>query len=287
MRPCATPCDPIVRLRGMHFALEACIVLGQVCEHFEEVYAIATEAADCCSAAWLCVSLLLPRHLLRLAARGAPVWEALTDASSPFLRTEVSEGLCAERPASASASVPASPPLSLPSPLPHHTAPPPTPWAQPPQVTEGLLGGYTVTGEPQAGGAAHVFPEVEDVRRGLETEREGVLNPEGALAPQVASVGPSSTEGEAAGPGVGGPPPPPPPPSSALDLLRGPIVQDLPSQLGAFHRVELVWSPATHAAFPPRARARACMLLRLRYELAARDRGLVVPTEVGLAWLRP
>ena len=153
-------------------------------------------------------------------------------------------------------------------------------------MTEGLLGGYAVTGEPQAGGAAHVFPEVEDVRRGLEAEREGILNPEGALLPQAASVGPSSTEGEAAGPGVGRPPPPPPP-SSALDLLRGPIVQDPPSQLGAFLRVELVWSPATHATFPPRARARACMLLRLRYELAARDRGLVVPTEVGLAWLRP
>ena len=152
-------------------------------------------------------------------------------------------------------------------------------------MTEGLLGGYYVaTGEPQAGGAAHSFPEVEDVRRGLEKEREGVFDPEGAHAPQAASVGPSSTEGEVASPGVGGRPPPPPlPHAAALDLLRGPIVQDPPSQLGAFHRVELVWSPAAHAAFPPRARARACILLRLRYELAARDRGLVVPPEVGLA----
>ena len=38
----------------------------QVCEHFEEVCAIATEGPECCSAAWLCVSLLMPRHLLRL-----------------------------------------------------------------------------------------------------------------------------------------------------------------------------------------------------------------------------
>ena len=147
-------------------------------------------------------------------------------------------------------------------------------------MTEGLLGGCTVTGEPQAGGAAHAFPEVEDVRRGLEAEREGVLNPEGALAPQAARVVTSGAEGEATGTGVGGLPSPPPP-SSFLDLLRGPVVQDPPSQLGAFHRVELVWSPATHAAFPPRARTRACMLLRLRYELAAGDRGLAVPTEVG------
>ena len=43
------------------------------------------------------------------------------------------------------------------------------------------------------------------MRRGLETEREGVLNPEGALAPQVASAGPSSTEGEAVGPELGVP----------------------------------------------------------------------------------
>ena len=138
------------------------------------------------------------------------------------------------------------------------------------------------------------------MRRALKTAREGLLNPEGALAPQAASAGPSSTEGQATGPGAGGPPPPPappppappplpapPPPASALDPLRGPIVQDPPSQLGAFRRVELVWSPATHAAFPPRARARACTLLRLRYELAARDRGLVVPTEVRLAPPRP
>ena len=41
-------------------------VLMQVCEHFEEVCAIATEGPECCSAAWLCVSLLMPRHLLRL-----------------------------------------------------------------------------------------------------------------------------------------------------------------------------------------------------------------------------
>ena len=102
-------------------------MLGQVCEHFEEVHAIATEAADCCSAAWLCVSLLLPRHLLRLAARGAPVWEALTDASSPFLRTEVSEGLLAERPAT-SLSLSLSPTLASTlssTPTTYHITPPP------------------------------------------------------------------------------------------------------------------------------------------------------------------
>ena len=254
----------------------ACLGPEAVCEHFEEVCAIADEEADCCAAAWLCVSLLLPRHLLRLAARGAPVWEALTDSSSAFLRTE---------------------------------------------ATEGLLGGCA--GPGPAGGApllSHDFPEVEDVRRSLAAEmREmrGILGPEGEPVRQAQRAGLSGAEGGAAGHGAGEPPPQPSPPqpqqqpqlqqpplhqpqqqpplqkpplqpsSSALDLLQGPAVQDLPSQLGAFRRVELVWSPATHAAFPPPARARARAVLRLRYELGARYRVLAVPSEVWLAGIMP
>ena len=52
------------------------------------------QSDDCCAAAWLCVCVLEPSHLLRLAARGAPV-SSLSEATSRFVCLDPTDHLLA------------------------------------------------------------------------------------------------------------------------------------------------------------------------------------------------
>lgn len=70
----------------------ACMGPQAVAEHYEEIISIAQAGGDCVAAAWLCVCVLQPHHLVRLEARGAPV-SLLCAPGSPFARHEMVDGL--------------------------------------------------------------------------------------------------------------------------------------------------------------------------------------------------
>ena len=70
----------------------ACMGPQAVAEHYEEIITIARAGGECVAAAWLCVCVLQPHHLLRLEARGAPV-TSLCAPDSPFVKHEMVDDL--------------------------------------------------------------------------------------------------------------------------------------------------------------------------------------------------
>ena len=70
----------------------ACMGPQAVAEHYEEIMSIARAGGECVAAAWLCVCVLKPQHLIRLEARGAPV-SLLCAPASPFAKHDMVDGL--------------------------------------------------------------------------------------------------------------------------------------------------------------------------------------------------
>ena len=211
---------------------------------------------ECVAAAWLCICVLEPDHLLRLRARGAPINE-VCQPGMPFAMEDMVDGLLVgadQGPAHIHGFPQAQDVMdALRSAIRAYAGAPSSNWASESNWVEHT---DDTTGLPfyrdRATGETMAWPEGRDGANSVP-----------AWAPDLSAE------------------------ASRL-LSQGPVVRDAPSMLSTFVPVVLVWSPATHAAFPRPARERAVELLVIGAALARSSGGLsVIPIELWVTLIMP